>query len=128
MGSRLGIAAILLGVLFAAIEGNEWMRQAVIEAAAPPTLDLPAAECPEDELEEEGLSAAECEQLVSDVRSYVASRPAWFFEVQTALASLGTLLALLSIVGGALQVNGRTGRPRLGHIVKDRLSASGSGP
>ena len=40
MSSRLGIAVILLGVLFAAIEGNEWMRQGVMEAAAPPTLEL----------------------------------------------------------------------------------------
>jgi cytochrome b561 len=122
VGSRLGIAAILLGVLFAALEGNEWMRQGVMEAAAPPTLDLPAAVCPEDELEEEGLSAAECEQLVSDVRSYLASRPAWFFEVQTALTGLGTLLAILSIVAGAWLVNGRVGGAGFGLLVYATLS------
>ena len=123
MTGRLGIAAILLGVLFAALEGNEWMRQGVIEAAAPPTLELPAAECPEDELEEEGLSAAECEQLVSDVRSYLASRPDWFFEAQTALACIGTLLAILSIVAGAWLVNGRVGGAWLGLLVYSTLSA-----
>jgi cytochrome b561 len=122
VSSRLGIAAILLGVLFAAIEGNEWMRQGVMEAAAPPTLELPAAECPEDELEEEGLSAAECEQLVSDVRSYLASRPDWFFEAQTTLACLGTLLAILSIVAGAWLVNGRVGGAGLGLLVYAALS------
>jgi len=121
--SRLGIAAILLGVLFAAIEGNEWMRQGVIEWAAPPTLELPAAECPEDELEEEGLSAAECEQLVADVRSYLASRPDWFFEAQTVLASIGTLLAILSIVAGAWLVNGRVGGAGLGLLIYAALSA-----
>ena len=123
MGSRLGIAAILLGVLFAAIEGNEWMRQGVIEAAAPPTLALPAAECPADELEEEGLSAAECEQLVSDVRSYLASRPEWFFAAQVALACLGTLLAILSIVAGARLVNGRVGAAGFGVLVCAALAA-----
>jgi len=119
----LGIAVILLGVLFSALEGNEWMRQGVMEWAAPPTLDLPPAECPEDELEEEGLSAAECEQLVSDVRSYLASRPGWFFEAQTALACLGTLLGILSIVAGARVVNGRVGGARLGLLVFAGLSA-----
>jgi cytochrome b561 len=123
VGSRLGIAVILLGVLFAALEGNEWMRQGVMEAAAPPTLEMPAADCPEDELEEEGLSAAECEQLVSDVRSYLASRPDWFFEVQTALACVGTLLAFLSIVAGAWLVNGRVGSAALGLFAFAALSA-----
>jgi cytochrome b561 len=127
VGSRLGVAAILLGVLFAAIEGNEWMRQGVMEWAAPPTLALPAAECPEDELEEEGLSAAECEQLVSDVRSYLASRPAWFFEAQTALAGIGALLAILSIVAGARLVNGRVGAARLGLLAYTGLAAIDTG-
>ena len=104
---RIGIAVILLGVLFAASEGNEWMRQVVFERMTPPGLALPAAECPEDELEEEGLSAAECEQLVADVRSYVVSRPEWFASVQSTLAALGTILALVSVIAGAALIGAR---------------------
>lgn len=97
----IGVAALLLGVLFTAHEGTEWMRELVIESATPASLELPAAECPADELEEEGLSVAECEQLVADVRSYIVSRPAWFSTVQAWVAAIGTLLGLASIVLGA---------------------------
>ena len=92
--SWLGTAAVLLSVLFTAHEGNEWMRHAVIERSTPASLELPPAACPEDELEEEGLSLAEFEQMVSDVVSYVVSAPAWFLRAQTWLAALGTLLGL----------------------------------
>jgi cytochrome b561 len=114
VGSRIGIAAVLLGVLFTALEGNEWMRQLVFEAMTPASLELPAAVCPEDELEEEGISVAECEQLVADVRSYVVSRPDWFASVQATLAALGTLLAFASIVCGAALVAGRSAGIRFG--------------
>jgi cytochrome b561 len=112
--SWLGVAAILLGVLFTAYEGNEWMRQLVMQNMTPPSLELPAAECPADELEEEGLSVAECEQLVEDVRSYIVSRPAWFSSTQAWLAGIGTLLGLASILAGAALANQRAAAARFG--------------
>jgi len=121
--SPLGVAAILLGVLFFAFEANDWMRQLVIERATPESLELPAAACPADELEEEGLSAAECEQLVEGVRSYVVSRPPWFAAVQAWLSGLGTLLALASILAGAALASGRVAAARVGFVVFAALTA-----
>jgi cytochrome b561 len=125
--SWLGIAAVLLGVLFTAYEANEWMRQVVLEHATPADLVLPQADCPEDELEEEGLSVAECEQLVEDVRSYVVSRPGWFGGMQAWLAGLGTLLAVASVVCGAALANYKPIGARAGVMVFGALTAIGVG-
>lgn len=125
--SWLGIAAVLLGVLFTAYEANEWMRQVVIERAMPADLVLPQADCPADELEEEGLSVAECEQLVEDVRSYVVSRPDWFAGIQAWFAGLGTLLAIASVICGAALANYRPAGARAGAIVFGALTAIGVG-
>ena len=115
--SGLGIATLLLGVLFMALEANEWMRQLVIEEMTPASREFPAAVCPEDELEEEGLSVAECEQLVSDIVSYVVSKPEWFSGVQMTLAAFGTLLAALAIVSGAMLANYHRAAATLGFVV-----------
>lgn len=125
--SWLGITVLLLGVLFAAYEGNELMRQLVFERAAPVDLDLPPAVCPPDELEEEGISVAECEQLVADARSYLVSRPGWFYLGQGALALLGTLLAIGSIAGGAMLVNGRGGATALSLLLLAGLTLVDAG-
>lgn len=105
--SWLGIVAIVLGVLLVAVHGTEWTRQRVFAIAAPASGELPPAECPEDELIEEGLSVAECEQLVSNVRSYLVSAPEWFPGLMTALSAFGTILAFVSIVVGAGLVDHR---------------------
>jgi len=112
--SWLGVTAILLGILFTASEGNEWMRQVIVDNATPANLELPAADCRADELEEEGLSFAECEQMVEAIRSYVVSRPVWFAGVQAWLAAIGTLLALVSVVCGAALANFRISAARIG--------------
>jgi cytochrome b561 len=125
--SGLGVATVLLGVLFMALEGNEWMRQVVIEKMTPAGLEFPAAVCPEDELEEEGLSAAECEQLVSDIVSYVVSKPEWFSAVQIALAAIGTALAAIAIVAGAMLVNYGRVAATLGCIVLAGLAGVDAG-
>lgn len=109
--SWLGVVAAVLGVLLAAAHGTEWTKQVVIANATPASGVLPAAECPEDELIEEGLSVAQCEQLVSEVRSFIASAPEWFPGYQTVLSALGTLLALASIAVGAALVNERRWAP-----------------
>jgi len=109
--SWLGIVAIVLGVLLAAAHGTEWMKQHVIAMATPADGQLPAAECPEDELIEEGLSVAECEQLVSNVRSYIVSAPPWFPRVQSFLAGIGVVLALVSIGVGAALIDRQSWAP-----------------
>jgi cytochrome b561 len=123
--AAIGVAAMLAGVVFATWEGNEWLRQIVLERMTP--ADLPTAVCPADELEEEGLSQAECEQLVSDVRSYVVSRPSWFAGVQATLAALGALCAVASIVGGAALIAGRRHALRFGFASFVALTAVDSG-
>jgi len=125
--SWLGVVTLLLGVLFTAHAGNEWMRQVVLDSATPAGLALPAAECPADELEEEGLSVAECRQLVEDVRSYLVSRPDWFGSLQAALAGLGTVLALASILAGAMLANQRAAAVGFGMVVFALLAAVDAG-
>lgn len=120
--SWLGIVAVVLGVLAAAAHGTEWMKQRVIVNAAPADGLFPAAECPEDELIEEGLSVAECEQLVSNVRSFVVSAPAWFPRLQSWLAAAGTLLALLSVGVGAALVDRRGWAPAAAVVVFGALT------
>jgi len=105
--SWLGVVAIVLGVLLTAAHGTEWTRQHVLAIAAPANGELPPAECPEDELIEEGLSVGECEQLVSNVRSYLVSAPSWFPGLMTSLSAAGTILALASVVVGAALVDHR---------------------
>jgi len=107
----LGVIAIVLGVFLTATHANEWMKQSVVGGFAPPSKILPAAICPEDELADEGLSLVECEQMVARLEGVIQATPDWFVAVQTALATLGTLIAFGSIVVGAALVNFRTWAP-----------------
>jgi hypothetical protein len=98
--------------LLTATHANEWMKQAVIAASTPANQQLPAADCPPDELEEEGLSLAECEHLVSRLQGIVLSRPDWFPPFQRNLSAIGTFIAALSIVVGIALVGARNWAPR----------------
>jgi hypothetical protein len=109
--SSLGAVAIVLGVYSAAMHGAEWMKQSVLARYAPSNAVLPSAVCPEDELEEEGLTLAECEHMVAKVEGYLQSTPRWFIGVQSVLALLGALAALGSIVIGAALVSYRHWAP-----------------
>lgn len=101
--SCLGVVAIVLGVFLTGLHGTEWMKQAVMMNHYSDTLEQPAADCPEEELEEEGISLAECEFMVDHVWGLGLSTPDWFPGTQMLLAAIGTLLAFLSlIIGGAL--------------------------
>jgi len=101
--SALGVVAVVLGVFLCAFHGNEAMKQMVLDRNMPASGAMPAADCPEDELEEEGLSLAECEYMVEHVKGLVLSMPEWFSGYYTWAAVAGTVLAFLSIlVGGAL--------------------------
>ena len=101
--SILGVVAIVLGVFLTAMHGTETMKQYVIPANMPASGAMPEADCPLEELEEEGISLAECEFLVDHVKGIALSTPDWFPQTMMTLALIGTILAFASvIVGGAL--------------------------
>jgi len=103
--SALGVVTIILGVFLSAYHGNEVMKQAVMVAHMPASGELPAAECPRDELEEEGLSIAECEYMVTHIEGIALSTPGWFPGIQMWLAGIGTVIAFISIIVGGALVN-----------------------
>jgi hypothetical protein len=111
--SWTGILAILFGVLAAATHANEWMKHAVIEAATPEDRQLASPRCPEDELEEEGLSVEECEQMVARLQGYVRFSPPWFAPTLTAISAIGVLTAVFSIVVGIALVDARAWAPSI---------------
>lgn len=103
--SALGVVTIVLGIFLTSFHSNEAMKQAVIAEHMPESGILPAAVCPEEELEEEGISMAECEYMVKHVEGIALSTPEWFPSVQITLASIGALLAFISIIIGGALVN-----------------------
>ncbi len=112
--SWLGITAVVLGLLLAAAQATELVKQAVMVHAAPaaPAAAGAAAACPADELAEEGLSMGECLQLVSNVQNFTVSAPEWFPSWQMALSAAGTMLALLSVIAGVALLDFRAWGPR----------------
>lgn len=109
--SSLGVVAVVLGVFLTAMHGNELMKHAIITVPAAGDEQLAEPDCPPDELEEEGVSLAECEQLVAHVRTITVSRPDWFRGFHMSVAGLGVLVAFGSIVVGAALIDGRGWAP-----------------
>ena len=109
--TSLGVVAIALGVFLTATHANEWMKQSVVARFAPSSKILPAAVCRDDELADEGLSLVECEQMVARLEGIIQTTPEWFISAQTALASLGALIAFASIIVGAALVSFRSWAP-----------------
>lgn len=103
--SSLGAVAIVLGVFLTGWHGNEWLKQVDLVRAMPASGEMPAADCPEEELREEGISLAECEYMVEHVRGIVLSTPDWFPGAFGTVAAVGALLAFVSIVVGGALVN-----------------------
>lgn len=100
--------AILFGILLTAWHANEWLKFLVV-AEPPFTLaTMPEPDCEADELEEEGLSLAECRQLTYAVQDINVSAPAWFRNLHAWLSAIGTILALLSVIAGIALVDQRT--------------------
>jgi hypothetical protein len=121
--SWMGIVAVVLGVLLTAAHGNEWMKQIVIARSTPAGDQVAAADCPRDELVEEGLSRAECRQMVANVRNLALSAPDWFPRFQTTLAVVGIIIAFISIVVGAALVNYRSWAPAAAVLTFGALAA-----
>lgn len=99
LAAALGVVAIVFGTLLAAAQANELMVQTVIAPGTAAARNIPA-DCRPDEAEQEGVSAAECELMVANVKIMLASRPSWFRRFQQGLTLAGTLAAFGSIVIG----------------------------
>lgn len=106
-GSRLGVVAILLGILLTAWHANEWLKIAVVGAPPFNIATMPEPDCEEDELEEEGLTLEECRQLTFTVHDISISSPGWFMAFHTTVSIAGTLLALASVFVGIALVDYR---------------------
>jgi cytochrome b561 len=65
--------------------------------------------------------------MVESVRSYVVSRPDWFSAVQSWLAAFGTLLAIASVVCGAMLANYHWRAARVGTVVFALLAVVDAG-
>lgn len=101
--SILGVVAIMLGVFLTAMHGTEAMKQSVMMLNMPVSGELPAADCPLGELDEEGITLAQCEFLVDYVQGVASATPDWFPSAMMTLALIGALLAFASVlIGGAL--------------------------
>lgn len=120
--AALGAVAVVLGLFLSAYHATEWMKQKVLLDAAPAG-DMPAAVCPPEELEEEGLSRAECEYMVDHVRGIILSMPPWFPSTQMWLSGVGALLAFLSVIAGGMLVNFKPSAPVLAGGIFTGLAA-----
>jgi heme A synthase len=105
--SRLGVVAIVLGILLAAWHANEWLKLAIVGTPPYTIATMPEPDCEEDELVEEGLSLEECRQLAWAVHDISISSPEWFKAFHISVSAAGTLLALFSIFAGIALVDYR---------------------
>ncbi|PCI74451.1 MAG: hypothetical protein COB20_15190 [SAR86 cluster bacterium] len=95
--SWLAPVFVLFGLLLLASHSNELLKQTVIGPGSSADLGF-AADCREDELEEEQLSLEECQLMVSNVRIILSSSPQWFRPYQLILSSMGVAATLFSLV------------------------------
>jgi hypothetical protein len=109
--SRLGVIAILLGILLAAWQANEWLKLVIVGEPPYTVATMPEPDCDEHELAEEGLSLAECHQLAYVVHDISISAPAWFKSFHIAVSAAGMALALLSVAVGIALVEYRRWAP-----------------
>lgn len=101
--SWLGIIIIVMGVSLTASNGNQLLKYLVLDGV--PSVEMAEYEykCPEDELEEEGITLAMCKQKTANVDTVLLSIPDWFRGLQIPLMLIGTIVAFSSIfVGVAL--------------------------
>jgi hypothetical protein len=120
--SRLGIIALLLGVLLAAWQANEWMKLAIVGTPPYTIATMPEPDCEEDELEEEDLSLEECRQLAFAVHDIIISSPDWFKAFHMTVSGAGTFLALFSVFVGIALVDYRSWAASLAVLVFGALA------
>jgi hypothetical protein len=120
--SRLGIIALLLGILLAAWQANEWMKLAIVGTPPYTIATMPEPDCEEDELEEEDLSLEECRQLAFAVHDISISSPDWFKAFHMTVSGAGTFLALFSVFVGIALVDYRSWAASLAVLVFGALA------
>lgn len=120
--SWLGAIAIVFGLFLAATHANELLKQVVITPDSAAAQNKPL-KCPEDELEEEGISMAECELMATNVKNMIVSRPQWFRAFQIGLMMVGTIIAIGSIFIGIALVDYRKWAPTAAIITFSALAA-----
>jgi hypothetical protein len=120
--SWLGVVTIVFGILLVAVHGNELMKQIVIAPDSAAVQDK-LVKCPEDELEEEGISMAECELMATNVKNMIVSRPDWFRAFQISLTAIGTLAAAGSVLIGIALANYRKWAPTAAMVIFGGLLA-----
>jgi hypothetical protein len=106
----LGVVALLFGSLMTAAQGNELLLQTVIAPNTAADRNVPV-ECRPDEAAQEGVSVAECELMVANVKATIVSRPGWFRNFQRGLALVSTLVAFGSILVGLALADSRRWAP-----------------
>lgn len=95
----LGALAIVFGTFLMAAEANEFLAQTIVAPGTAADRNVPA-DCRPDEAAQEGVSTAECELMVANVRIVLASRPSWFRRTAQALSLIATLAAFVSVLIG----------------------------
>lgn len=108
----LGAVAILFALLLLANQSNELLKQIVITPGSAAELGI-AANCREDELEEEGLSLQECQLMVSSVQITLASSPSWYRSFQIVWSAVGSVAAVLCLLVSFAYINGNRVRHKL---------------
>lgn len=121
--SWLGVVAVLLGVLLACWHANEWMKLSIVGDPPFSVADMPEPACDEDEMEEEGLTLAECRQLALNVHDISISAPEWFRGFHMTVSFAGFVIALISIFVGIALVDYRRWAPSAALLTFAALAA-----
>jgi hypothetical protein len=105
--TALGCIAVLAGLLIAPWYANEGVKMWIV-GSPPFTVDAqPPPACDADELEEEGLSLAECRQMADALHTVSLSSAGWFPPYHGFVSVAGTLAALLSVAVGIALIETR---------------------
>ena len=109
--SWIGIIIVVMGVYLTASYGNQLMKYWVLDGVPSVEKAEYQYKCPEDELEEEGITLEMCKQKTANVDTILLSVPEWFRGFQIVLMTIGTLLAFGSIFTGVSLIEYRSTAP-----------------
>ena len=115
--SWIGIIIIVMGVYLSASHGNQLVKYWVLDGVPSVEMAEYNYKCPEDELEEEGITLEMCKQKTANVDTILLSVPDWFRGFQVPLMLLGTIVAFSSIFVGVALIEYRTIAPLAATVV-----------
>ncbi len=105
--SWLGIIIIVMGVYLTASHSNQLMKYWVLDGLPSVEMAEYNYKCPEDELEEEGITLDMWKQKTANVDTILLSVPDWFRGFQVPLMALGAIIAFSSIFIGVALIENR---------------------